>query len=285
MSMTATTAEKTKRFREAHHTDRALLLPNPWDIGSAKILEAIGFTALATTSGGFAWSVGKLDGAVSRDEKMAHCKALTDAVSIPVSADLGPGFGETPEAVADTVRAAAEAGLSGCSIEDAANPYFGGEYDFDLAVERVAAAVETARALPEDFVLTARCEQFSSGPRDLDETVRRIAAYDAAGADVLHAPGLMTLDEVRAVCGATKKPVNVLIGFRPFKISRADLEAAGVKRISLGTDLSRIAYGAMKNAAEEFFETGAIREHDVDARSKDIAASFMQRRAVRSSRP
>ncbi len=252
-----------------------MLLPNPWDVGSAKILEKLGFSALATTSGGFGWSQGKLDGAFSRDEKMAHCKALCDAVSIPISADLGPGFGEAPADVAETVRRAADAGLAGCSIEDAANPYLGGTYDFALAVDRVAAAARAVRDLDRDFVLTARCEHFSTGGRDFDDAMKRLNAYAEAGADVLYAPGLMELDQIRRLCAETDKPVNVLTGFRQFAVAPADLEAAGVKRISLGTDLARIAYGAMLNAAKEFKETGAIDKHDINARSKDIAGSFM----------
>ncbi|MEL6360314.1 MAG: isocitrate lyase/phosphoenolpyruvate mutase family protein [Pseudomonadota bacterium] len=261
-------------FRALHVAAGMFLLPNPFDIGSAKLLEHVGFKALATTSGGFAWSQGKLDGAVTREEKLAHCRALSEAVNIPVMADLGPGFGESPKDIAKTVRLAAETGLAGCSIEDAANPYFGGSYEFDLAVERVAAAVEAARGLPRDFVFTARCEEFATGPRDLDTAIKRLQAYEAAGADVLHAPGLTELEHIRAVCDAVTKPVNVLVGFRQFQISADDLEAAGVKRISLGTDLARIAYGAMLNASTEFLKTREIKEHQVEARSKDIAAGF-----------
>lgn len=270
-----TAAEKATQFRALHDGPQALLLPNPFDVGSAKILEKTGFQALATTSGGFAWSIGKLDGVATREEKIAHCRALCDAVDIPISADLGPGFGETPEDVAETIRLAADAGLAGCSVEDAANPYFGGTYDFEQAVERVSAAVEAARALPRDFVLTARCEHFSTGDRNFDDALKRLDAYADAGADVLHAPGLMDLEQIRTLCAHSKKPVNVLTGFRQFSIAPKDLEEAGVKRISLGTDLARIAYGAMLNAAREFKETGAIDKADINARSKDIAGCFM----------
>ncbi len=262
-------------FRDLHHQEEALLLPNPWDVGSAKILERIGFKALATTSGGFAWSVGKLDGAVSFDEKLAHCRALCEAVTIPVAADLGPGFGEAPEAIAATVRAAAETGLAGCSIEDAANPYFGGTYDMALAVERVAAAVETARGLPNDFVITARCEHFSTGDRNFDDCLKRLSAYESVGADVLHAPGMIDHAEIKRLCDALNNPVNALVGFRQMTSTAKELTALGVKRVSLGTDLARIAYGAALNAAKEFFDLGAIDKQDVDARSKDIAQSMI----------
>ncbi len=268
-------ADKGRDFRALHAAPGAIRLPNPWDVGSAKVLESLGFKALATTSGGFAWSIGKLDGAVSLDEKLAHCEALCNAVDIPITADLGPGFGESPEAIAETVRRAGGTGLSGCSIEDAANPYFGDAYEFDAAVARVAAAVEAARALPHDFLLTARCEEFATGKRNLDEAIRRLSAYEEAGADVLYAPGVTTIDEIRAICDAVSKPVNVLIGFRQFTVPTAELEAAGVKRISLGTDLARIAYGAAMNAAKEFAQTGTIEDADIEARSKDIAASFV----------
>ncbi len=261
-------------FRALHYQDAPLLLPNPWDVGSAKMLAAIGFKALATTSGGFAWSIGKLDGAVSLEEKLQHCRDLCANVDIPVSADLGPGFGESPEQVEATVRAAGETGLAGCSIEDAANPYFGGAYDHALAVERVAAAVEAARSLPGDFVFTARCETFSTGDRDFDACMERLKAYDAAGADVLYAPGVVDLDQIQTMCAELDKPVNVLVGFRQMPHSAKTLGEAGVKRVSLGTDAARIAYGAMINAATEFFETGAIDAHDVDARSKTIAAAM-----------
>ena len=273
--MTQDQTSETVSFLDLHNQAQALLLPNPWDVGSAKILEKIGFKALATTSGGLAWSLGKLDGAVSLEEKLEHCRALCEAVSIPVSADLGPGFGESPEEIAATVKAAGETGLAGCSIEDAANPYFGGTYDKALAVERIVAAVEAARALPGEFVLTARCEHFSTGDRNFDDCLDRLSAYEAAGADVLHAPGMIDLNQIQQLCEGLAKPVNVLIGFRQMTHSAKDLQAVGVKRVSLGTDLARIAYGAAMNAAKEFLEAGAVNLHDIDARSKDIAASML----------
>ena len=261
-------------FRKLHEGPDALLLPNPWDIGSAKILEHLGFKALATTSGGFAWSIGKLDGAASLEEKLRHCRDLCEAVTIPVAADLGPGFGETPEDIAATVKAAGETGLAGCSIEDAANPYLGGTYDRTLAVERITAAAEAARALPHDFVLTARCEHFATGNRDFEDCLARLKAYEKAGADCLHAPGMVDLEQITTLCKELKKPVNVLIGFRQMPHTAKDLGAVGVKRVSLGTDLARIAYGAMINASKEFLETGAINEQDIDARSKEIAGAM-----------
>ncbi|MEO0399406.1 MAG: isocitrate lyase/phosphoenolpyruvate mutase family protein [Pseudomonadota bacterium] len=273
--MTQDDAKDAESFLALHHQSEPLLLPNPWDIGSAKILEKIGFKALATTSGGFAWSIGKLDGAVSLEEKLEHCRALCDAVDIPVAADLGSGFGAEPKEIAATVTAAGATGLAGVSIEDAANPYFGGAYDTPLATERVAAAVEAARALPGELVVTARCEHFSTGDRNFDDCLARLKAYEDAGADVLHAPGMTDLDQIKDLCAALEKPVNVLIGFRQMPHTAKELGAVGVKRISLGTDLARIAYGAAMNAAKEFLETGAIQSQDVDARSKDVANAML----------
>ncbi len=240
------------RFRALHGGDKAFVIPNPWDVGSARMLETMGFQALATTSSGFAASIGKRDGRTTRDETLEHCAALVAAVGIPVSADLEKGYGDRPEDAADTVRAAAAAGLAGCSIED----YSGDEiYDFDLAVERAAAAVEAARGLDRDFVLTLRAEGLIRNRPDLDDAIKRLQAFDAAGADVLYAPGLRDIETVRRVCGAVTKPVNVLIG-QTSDMTVEALSEAGAKRISVGGAITWVAYGAMIKAARAMLEEG-----------------------------
>ena len=268
-------ARKVAAFRALHDRPGAFVIPNPWDVGSAKILESLGFEALATSSGALAWTRGKVDGRATPDEVIDHCRDLCQSTSTPISADLGPGFGDAPDAVADTIRQAAETGLAGGSIEDAADPYMGGTYDFDHAVERVAAAVDAASGVAEGFVLTARCEHFTRGPGDFDDMLKRLKAYEAAGADVLYAPGLADLEQIRTVCQSVSKPVNVLTGFRGMDVAPDDLEAAGVKRISLGTDLARIAYGALLRAGEELKEKRSIADHDVAARSSEIMQRFL----------
>lgn len=266
-----TTAQKAAAFRALHQRDGAFIIPNPWDIGSAKILESIGFEALATSSGGLAWSLGKIDGRASADEVIEHCRAVCAAVSIPVTADLGPGFGDAPSQVAETIRHAIDAGLVGGSIEDAADPYMGGSYEFAHAVDRIAAAAEAAsEAGSGDFLLTARCEHFVRGKGDFDDVVKRLQAFEAAGADVLYAPGLVNLEQIKTLCAAVSKPVNILIGFRGMEIAADDLAAAGAKRLSLGTDLARLSYGALVNAGQELHRTQKIDAHDVNARSSDI---------------
>ena len=206
-----TAADIGARFRALHHQDQAFVIPNPWDVGSAKLMAGMGFKALATTSAGFAASIGKGDGKISRDEALNNSRDLTQATPLPVSADLENGYGDRPEDAAETVRAAAAVGLAGCSIEDYAGPE-GGIYDFGLTLERVTAAVEAARALPNDFVLTARAENLIRNRPDLDDTIKRLQAFDTAGADVLYAPGLRDIATVAQVCKAVSKPVNVLMG-------------------------------------------------------------------------
>ncbi len=273
-AMSVLQSKKAAQFRALHERDGAFVIVNPWDAGSARILEGLGFEALATTSGGFAWSLGKIDGEVTQSEKLAHCRALADVTSLPISADLGKGFGDRPEEVAATVRLAAATGLVGCSIEDASGVMDGEPYPFDLAVERVTAAVEAVKSLPHDFVLTARCENFATGGTDLDDTIRRLQAFEAVGADVLFAPGIRDLEMIRTLVQSVSKPVNVLTGFSGMTISNADLAEAGVKRISVGTQLARIAYGALVRAAEELKATGAVKDHDIPTRSSEIAKHF-----------
>jgi 2-methylisocitrate lyase-like PEP mutase family enzyme len=247
-------SEKARRFVELHRRKGAFVIPNPWDIGSAHILAALGFEALATTSAGFAFSIGRRDGAISRDEALAHTRAISAATDLPVSADLENCFGHDPKTVAETIRLAAETGLVGGSVEDFSGDRQRPIYDLGHATERVAAAVAAARALPFPFTLTARAENFLHGRPDLDDTIRRLQAFEKAGADVLYAPGLPSLDAIKQVCAALSKPVNVLTGGR----SVEELAAAGVKRISLGGSLSRTAFGAFLRAAREIKEHGTF---------------------------
>ncbi|TPI71350.1 oxaloacetate decarboxylase [Mesorhizobium sp. B3-1-3] len=245
--------DKGKIFRDLHAS--TFVIPNPWDIGTTKLLASFGFKALATTSAGFAFSRGLPDGAVTFDAMIHHCREVTAATDLPVSADLERGKGDSPEQAAETIFAAEAAGLAGCSIEDhtgdAANPI----YDFALATERVAAAVEAARALKHDFVFTARAENFLWGKSDLDDTIKRLQAFEKAGADVLYAPGISDVGMVRTICSSVSRPVNVMA--RPgFTI--ADLAMAGVKRISLGPWLTNFAYGMLETAAREIQQDGTF---------------------------
>jgi 2-methylisocitrate lyase-like PEP mutase family enzyme len=251
-------SDKGAVFRALHERDGAFIIPNPWDIGTARILAALGFEALATTSAGMAFSLGLPDGSVTREDVLAHCRAIVGATDLPVSADLEKGFGDSPAAVAETIEAAAATGLAGCSIEDhtgdSADPIF----PFDLAVERIGAAAAACRTLSRDFVLTARCENLLWGRDDLDETIRRLQAYAAVGADVLYAPGLRDLETIRVVCAAVDKPVNVIMGLPGVSFSLDDLAAAGAKRISVGSALTRVALGAFVAAAREMASAGTF---------------------------
>jgi 2-methylisocitrate lyase-like PEP mutase family enzyme len=256
--MTADQSEKASVFRALHDGPGAFVIPNPYDVGTARILAALGFPALATTSAGCAFGLGRQDGAITRDEALAHARAIALATPLPVSADLENGFGDAPEAAALTVRLAAEAGLVGCSIEDATGNPERPIYDFSQAVERVAAAVEAARSLAVPFVLTARAENLLHGRPDLDDTIARLQAFEAAGADVLYAPGLREVEPIRRVCDAVTRPVNVLAGLGATPLSVEQLAAAGARRISLGSALSRVALGAFLDAAREIKERGSF---------------------------
>jgi 2-methylisocitrate lyase-like PEP mutase family enzyme len=250
-------SDTERSFRQLHSRPGAFIIPNPWDAGSARILAAHGFEALATTSSGMAFSLGLAEGTVSRHATFEHCKQIIAATSLPVSADLERGFGDSPEDVADTVREAGVIGLAGCSIEDHTGSKENPIYDLGLAVERIAAATESARTLPRDFVLTARCENLLWGKPSLDDAIKRLQAYERAGADVLFAPGLHTLDAIRTVCGALTRPVNVVMETSsPFTLS--ELSAAGVKRISTGSKLACLAYGALVIATREMAEKGSF---------------------------
>jgi 2-methylisocitrate lyase-like PEP mutase family enzyme len=245
-------------FRALHAREGAFIIPNPWDAGSARMLAALGFEALATTSAGLAFSLGLPEGCVGREAALDHCRTIVAATDLPVSADLENGFGDSPERVADTIRAAAATGLAGCSIEDYTGNRNDPIYPFSLAVERIAAAVAACRALSDDFVLTARCENLLWGRDDLGDTIARLQAYAATGADVVYAPGLRDLESIHAVCAAVEKPVNVIMGLPGAPFAAAELAAAGVKRISVGSALARAAYGAFLAGAREMAESGTF---------------------------
>jgi 2-methylisocitrate lyase-like PEP mutase family enzyme len=242
-------------FRKLHDGPGAFLIPNPWDIGTAEVLAALGFKALATTSAGFAFTRGLPDGGVTFDQMIAHCRDIVGATELPVSADLEKGKGDTADSAAETIFAASAAGLAGCSIEDATGDKAKPIYEFTHAVERVVAAAQAARALDRDFVFTARCENFLWGRNDLDDTIKRLQAYEAAGADVLYAPGLTEIDQVRAVCSAVSRPVNVLA---VQQLSLKELSAAGVRRVSLGSRLANHAYAGLEKACREMLDYGTF---------------------------
>ena len=268
--MSVTQHEKALRFRALHDSPEVFIIPNPWDIGSARILAGLGFKALATSSAAAAASIGRKDGELTRDEALAHSRAIVGASDLPVSADLEQGFGDAPEVVAETVRLAAGTGLVGCTIEDASRDTARPLYDFDLAVERIAAAVEAARALPFPFTLTARAHHLLYEPGSLDETIRRLQAYEKAGADVLFAPGLPDLDAVRAVCASVSKPVNFMVGIKGKSFSVSELAACGVRRISLATSLYRAAMTGFLNAVEEIRTQGKFTFLDRSTSTADL---------------
>jgi 2-methylisocitrate lyase-like PEP mutase family enzyme len=250
--------DKAQRFRLLHQQPGGFVIPNPWDAGTAVILTSLGFEALATTSAGLAFALGLRDGGgLTRDAAIANVRAIAGASELPVSADLENCYADDPEEAAQTLVKAAEAGAVGGSIEDASGDPAKPIYDFDLAVERVAAAVEAVRRLPFPFTLTARAENFLQGRQDLDDTLRRLQAYERAGADVLYAPALPSLDAIRMVCSSVGKPVNVLAGGRQLH-SVAELIEAGAKRISVGSGLNRAALGAFLRAARELKEAGTV---------------------------
>ncbi len=252
--------EKAEKFKALHQRDKAFVLPNPWDVGSAKMLAALGFEALATTSAGFAFSSGKADsiGEISRQEALDHAAEIIAATPLPVSADLENGYGDAPETVAETVRLAAEIGLAGCTIEDTTNDRDNPIYDRSLAIERIAAAAEAVAKLDRPFMLTARAENYLFGRQDFDDTLARLRGYEAVGADVLYAPGLPDLETISEVCRSVSRPVNVVAGIGLPGVTVAELEKAGVRRISAGSALARVAYGAMIDAAVEIHDTGSF---------------------------
>ena len=273
--MAVTQSDKAARFRALHEGPGAFVIPNPWDAGSARILAALGFQALATSSGASAGVLGRRDGKVTREEALAHARAIVEATDLPVSADLEKGFGDAPAVAAETIRLAAGVGLVGGSIEDASGDKDRPLYDLEQATERVAAAVQAARALSFPFTLTARTENFLRGNPRLDDTIKRLQAFEKAGADVLMAPGLPDLAAVRAVCAAVSKPVNFMAGIKGKSFTVAELAAAGVKRISLATSLYRTAMSGLIDAAREVKDTGTFGYVERGVPSPELAA-FMR---------
>jgi 2-methylisocitrate lyase-like PEP mutase family enzyme len=254
----ATQQEKAVRFQALHRGPGAFVIPNPWDGGSARLLAGLGFQALATSSGAAAGVLGRRDGRISRDEALAQARRIVAATDLPVSADLEKGFGDSPEDVAETVKLAAQAGLVGCSIEDATGRKEDPLYDFSHAVKRIEAAVKAARSVGFAFTLTARSENFLRGNADLDDTLARLRAFAEAGADVLFAPGLPDLAAVQKVCVSLPRPFNFMVGIKGKSFSVAELEKAGVRRISLATSLYRAAMTGLMEAAREVKEQGSF---------------------------
>lgn len=254
----ATQDEKARAFRALHQQETAFIIPNPFDIGTARLLAHLGFPALATTSAGYAFTMGLPDFRVGRERMLAHVAAIASATDLPVSADLENGFGDDPGTVAETIRLAAEGGVVGGSIEDASGQPDMPIYDLGLAVARIGAAVEAARALPFPFTLTARAENYLNGRPDLADTIKRLQAYQEAGADVLYAPGLTSKAEIVTVLGAIDRPLNVVMGLHGVSLGLAELQDMGVKRVSVGSALSRAALGAFMRAAQEMREHGTF---------------------------
>lgn len=250
--------QKAARFRALHDKPGAFVIPNPWDAGSARILASMNFEALATTSTGLAHSMGIRDGSVKREQVLSHCRSIVAATDLPVSADLENGYGDKPEDVAETITRAVETGIVGGSIEDYTNQPDDPIFDFNLAVERIQAAVEVKEKFQHDFILTARCENYVWGRKNIDDTIKRLQAFESAGADVLYAPGLHDLDTIRTICAAVTRPVNVVIEMPNTKLNLKGLIDAGAKRISIGSVLFLTAYGAFVRAAAEMQQSGSF---------------------------
>ncbi len=266
-----------KIFRRLHELDDVFVMPNPWDIGTARILETMGFKALATSSAGLAFSLGVQEGTVAWEQTLAHCQSLVNATSLPVSADLEKGIGDCPESAAQTVDIAASIGLAGCSLEDHTGVVSKPIYDFSLAVERIEAAAQARDTLAHDFVITARAENFMWGITDLDETILRLQAFEKAGADVLYAPGLRDITMIKTVCQSLTKPVNVVMGLPGNTYSMAELADAGVKRISVGASMARFAYSMFVHAAQEVMSQGTF-SYSKDAMGFSELASYFERK-------
>jgi 2-methylisocitrate lyase-like PEP mutase family enzyme len=269
-----TQTEKARAFQILHQGEGAFIIPNPWDVGTARLLAHMGFKALATTSMGYAFSIGKRDNTVGRDQIMAHIAKIASATDLPVSADLENGFDDAPEPVAGTIRLAAAAGVVGGSIEDATGHADRPIYEKEHAAERIRAAAEAARSLPFTFMLTGRAENYLHGRPDLKDTISRLQAYQEAGADVLYAPGLATRDDIAAVVSSVDRPVNALMGLQGVLLSLAELSALGVKRVSVGSSLCRAALGAFLRAAREMREHGTFTFANEAVSSREITEIF-----------
>jgi len=274
-----TQAEKGRAFRALHERDGAFIIPNPWDIGTARLLAHLGFEALATTSMGYAFSAGQLDNTVDRDRMMKHLAEIASATDLPVSADLENGFGDDPETAAETIQLAAAAGVVGGSIEDATGRPDKPIYEKQHAADRVRAAAEAARSLPFAFTLTGRAENYLHGRPDLKDTITRLQAYQEAGADVLYAPGLASKDDIAAVVSLVDRPVNVVMGLQGVQLGLADLSAMGVKRVSVGSSLNRVALGAFIRAAREMRDHGTFTFAKDAASAREISAMLTQSRS------
>ena len=266
--------EKGRAFRALHGRGSAFIIPNPWDVGTARLLAQLGFEALATTSAGYAFSVGRRDNTIDGQEMIAHASAIASATDLPVSADLENGFGDAPEIVAETIKLAAEAGLVGGSIEDVSGRVDCTQYELGYAVDRVRAAAEVVRDLPFRFTLTARAENYLAERLDLNDTITRLQAYQAAGADVLYAPGLTSKGDIASVVSSVDRPVNVVMGLQGPQLSLTELSAIGVKRVSVGSALSRAALGAFLRAAREMREHGTFTFAEAAVNYRDINAMF-----------
>ena len=274
-------AEKAHVFQALHHRDFAFIIPNPWDAGTARLLAYLGFEALATTSAGYAFSIGQRDNTVDRRQMMTHLAAIASATNLPVSADLENGFGDAPETVAETIGLAAAAGVVGGSIEDSTQRTDQPIYEIELASDRIRAAADAAGALPFPFTLTARCENYLVGRPDLNDTIKRLQAYQLAGANVLYAPGLKSKEDIAAVVSSVDRPVNVVMGLQGVQLSLAELSAIGVKRVSVGSALSRAALGAFLRAAREMNEHGTFSFAADAVTYKDLSAMFKTDREER----
>ncbi|HUE24602.1 MAG TPA: isocitrate lyase/phosphoenolpyruvate mutase family protein [Bryobacteraceae bacterium] len=272
--MAQTQAEKAQVFRALHAREGTFIIPNPWDAGTARLLAHLGFEALATTSAGCAFSAGQQDNTMDRGQVLAHVAGIAAATGLPVSADLENGFGDEPESVAETIRLAAAAGAVGGSIEDMSRQPGRPIYEREHAAERIRAAAEVVRGLPFPFTLTARAENYLAGKPDLRDTIERLHAYQTAGADVLYAPGLTSKDDIAGLVSAVDRPVNVVMGLRGASLSLADLSAIGVRRVSIGSALSRAALGAFLRAAREMREHGTFGFADEAVSYRDINAMF-----------
>ena len=267
-----TQVEKGQIFAALHERDGAFIIPNPWDVGTARLLAQLGFEALATTSAGSSFSMGQRDNSITRNDMMAHVATIAAATELPVSADLENGFGDSPEFVAETIKLAARAGLVGGSIEDMSRDPGRPIYDMGFATERVRAAAEVVRDLLFAFTLTARAENYLAGRPDLGDTIKRLQAYQAAGADVLYAPGIVSKDDIATIVKSVDRPVNVVMGLQGVQLSLAELSAIGVKRVSVGSALSRAALGAFLRAAREMREHGTFTFAEQAVGYRDINA-------------
>jgi 2-methylisocitrate lyase-like PEP mutase family enzyme len=269
-----TQAEKGRAFRALHARDKAFIIPNPWDAGTARLLAHLGFEALATTSAGYAFSTGQRDNTIDRAQMIAHVAAIAAATNLPVSADLENGFGDAPETAAETIRLAAAAGAVGGSIEDMSHNPGHPIYEHQHAAERIRAAAEAAHALPFPFTLTARAENYLVGRPDLKDTIQRLQSYQQAGADVLYAPGLTTKQDIASVVSSVDRPVNVVMGLQGAQLTLAELSAIGVRRVSVGSALSRAALGAFLRAAQEMRDHGTFTFAEDAVPYRDLSGMF-----------